>query len=663
MNIKQLLNKIKKSIEKKEILNDWKIAAIIFLIVTLIFSFPIFTVINNLGIHDWDQHLFYEGVPRATILEYQQFPLWNPWQCGGNVMLANPQSSFLSIHFPLTLLFGEVVSTKLAIPLYLFIGLFGMWLVCRKLGMDVFSSYIPPVIVMLSGVYAIRVTVGHTNWFYLAWIPWTFFFFLKARDCIKYIIPCGFFLALIFLGGGVHPFIITIIFLGTYTFFVMIKEMINIWKLNLWKQETSKRILLRISFLFFITLIIWMPFAAIKLLPLLAVYNEMLPIEHTDVQPNNLALLYEAMTKKIENFEDINDKTQYTTNAEMEEIQWHWNEYYGYIGIVPLILFFIACIVCVLLFASYWEYLISALFVFFLILSQNILPYLWKLLGKLPLMSIFHGPSRFLFAAILFMAISIGFLCTHLEKKQSKFWQWLIVFLFFILVFDLTTANSPLFVKGLALRSIDIDYNIKDFEQSFYTIFADNNENFYKQYPLFLENKGFWNCYERFQVFPAVIPKISTSGIEYGDYHGEAYIYQTNEQQTITFFSPNKIIVSIDSKIDSNEINNTEINNNNNNGNNNDNNNKEEILILNQNYISGWKAKIDGKKAEVLNTNGLVSAKISGENKIAEFYYLPNAFLLGAVISVLAVIGCICFFRTLKTNDKIKKRLNENIYN
>ncbi|MEK6868024.1 MAG: hypothetical protein AABX98_04325, partial [Nanoarchaeota archaeon] len=110
-------------------LTNWKTAALIFLVITIIFTFPIYSKLTNLGIHDWDQHLLYEAVPRATILQYMQFPLWNPWQCAGNVMLANPQSSFFSIHFPLTLLFGEVMGTKLAIPLYLFIGLLGMWFV------------------------------------------------------------------------------------------------------------------------------------------------------------------------------------------------------------------------------------------------------------------------------------------------------------------------------------------------------------------------------------------------------------------------------------------------------------------------------------------------------------------------------------------------------
>ena len=51
-------------------------------ICTLIYVWPILRTGNNWGVHDWDQHLFYHAVPRTTILEYGQIPLWNPYECG-----------------------------------------------------------------------------------------------------------------------------------------------------------------------------------------------------------------------------------------------------------------------------------------------------------------------------------------------------------------------------------------------------------------------------------------------------------------------------------------------------------------------------------------------------------------------------------------------------
>lgn len=579
-----------------EKLTDWKTAALIFLSITLLFCFPLFFVLKNWGIHDWDQHFFYEAVPRQTILAFHQFPLWNPWQCSGNVMLANPQSSFLSIHFAFTLLFGEVIGTKLAIPLYLFIGLIGMWLVCRKLGMGTLSSYLPPVLLMLSGVYAIRMSVGHTNWFHIAWIPWIFFFFLKAKEQKKWILVAAFFLALIFLGGGIHPFVIAVVLLGTYTLFATIKE---------WKQCKATTIVP-----LFLIFILWIPFAAIKLVPLLAVADEMLLLEQADIQPNSIAILLDSLTKNTK----ATTPVYYSVDEEGNEaLPWSWHEYYGYIGHIPFFLFFLATII---LFRKYWDFILSAFFIFLLILSQNLFPAVWKLLFKIPFASMFHGPSRFLFAALFFLALVIGFALTLWENKGRKTATLLIFIFFFFLVADLTRVNAEFFLEGLSVEPEKITE-----QAEFYTVYAEEEAMYYEQYPTFLRNQGILNCYERFHVAIAGLPKMSTERIEYGDYHGEAYLYNINEPLNITFFSPNKIIVAVE--------------------------NKEGIVMLNQNYISGWKVKIDGKKAEILNTDDLASTEITKENKKVEFYYLPNAFIIGLVITLMAIgIGVYYFFRS-----------------
>jgi uncharacterized membrane protein YfhO len=139
------------------------------------------------------------------------------------------------------------------------------------------------------------------------------------------------------------------------------------------------------------------------------------------------------------------------------------------------------------------------------------------------------------------------------------------------------------------------------------------------QYQSLLENHGVWNCYERFMPNIAARPKLSFSGIEYGDYHGEAYLSSTNEQQTITYFSPNKIIVHSNAG----------------------------LLILNQNYISGWKVEINNENAEVLNTNGLISIPVTEESNVT-FYYLPTAFIVGLIITMLSLFSWLFLWLRIK---------------
>lgn len=61
---------------------------VIFAAISIFYAIPLFENIENYGGMDWDQFVFWNAVPRLTMLKYHQFPLWNPYSNGGNVMLA-----------------------------------------------------------------------------------------------------------------------------------------------------------------------------------------------------------------------------------------------------------------------------------------------------------------------------------------------------------------------------------------------------------------------------------------------------------------------------------------------------------------------------------------------------------------------------------------------
>lgn len=63
------------------------------------------------------------------------------------------------------------------------------------------------------------------------------------------------------------------------------------------------------------------------------------------------------------------------------------------------------------------------------------------------------------------------------------------------------------------------------------------------------------------------------------------------------------------------------------------------FLILTDNYYNGWKAKIDGQKAEILRPYSTFRAVEigSGEHQV-EFYYNSDIFKLGAFLSIVGII-------------------------
>ena len=67
-----------------------------------------------LGFGDWDLNLAkYEAV-RRTVLEWGEFPWWDPWCRGGFPLAANPQCGVFGIATPLVLLLGTSVGMRIA---------------------------------------------------------------------------------------------------------------------------------------------------------------------------------------------------------------------------------------------------------------------------------------------------------------------------------------------------------------------------------------------------------------------------------------------------------------------------------------------------------------------------------------------------------------------
>lgn len=73
----------------------------------------------------------YEAI-RRSILDYGQFPWWNPWVAGGVPLYANPQMGVFSIQTLFVLIFGAPIGLKLAIIFYTFAGYASMQLLLRK---------------------------------------------------------------------------------------------------------------------------------------------------------------------------------------------------------------------------------------------------------------------------------------------------------------------------------------------------------------------------------------------------------------------------------------------------------------------------------------------------------------------------------------------------
>jgi hypothetical protein len=184
------------------------VIAAFYLALSVAFAAPLFAVPNGTGWMDWDFNLFLHGAVLKNAIEYGQLPFWNPWACGGNVLLANPQVALISP----TYLFAAVMSLPLAmkvnILVHYWVGLVGMHLLLTRV---MRLRFMPGVVFLasafaLSGALAMHLAYGHATFLPAFYLPLLLYFLCLALEsgAIKHAIIGGAIFALMVFSGGMH---------------------------------------------------------------------------------------------------------------------------------------------------------------------------------------------------------------------------------------------------------------------------------------------------------------------------------------------------------------------------------------------------------------------------------------------------------------------------
>jgi hypothetical protein len=152
--------------------------------------------------YDWRLFETWLEAGRRTVLWYHQFPLWNPWTCGGQVYLANPQSLVATPTFPLVLAFGTALGCKLTLVAYYFCAFDGMQRLARSFELSLPSSMLAAILFGTGGWLALHFAEGHCTFFGAALFPYAMYFYRRARDETEWCIPLGLIAAWIVGDGG-----------------------------------------------------------------------------------------------------------------------------------------------------------------------------------------------------------------------------------------------------------------------------------------------------------------------------------------------------------------------------------------------------------------------------------------------------------------------------
>ena len=171
----------------------------------LVFCYPlVFHLPAAITFNDWDYVTAAQFAAYWTVRQYHQFPIWNPYECGGIPLLADPQSHFLSPLFFLTILFGPLVGLHIEVILYNAIAWAGGYVLGRVLGLRRISAICTATAFAGSSWFFLKVGEGQIVLIVLVYLPWIIAagWTASERGRLRYAVLCGLLLTLSFFEGS-----------------------------------------------------------------------------------------------------------------------------------------------------------------------------------------------------------------------------------------------------------------------------------------------------------------------------------------------------------------------------------------------------------------------------------------------------------------------------
>ena len=352
----------------------------VFLAVTGVLAVPWLQNLHNWGIRDWDLFTTLHAAAVSAIQDYGQFPFWNPYIGGGNILFAHPEVPVLNPLFGLLLLFGPLTGLKVQVLVIYFIGMAGFYKLARQLGISFYGAFIPPVVFMLGSYLTLHFSVGHVPFHYFAFLPWLIFFYRKSLDAPIHIFSAGGVVAFIILGSGAAvPLLFSLFFLLVFSLF------------DINRTRTYRPPLYAVG-----AGACGIVFAAAKFLPMYDYLTRYPWTPEGTVQTTPLWVLPKM-------FFAVN---QSPFADHIQGYVWGWHEYGAYIGPVVAILVIVAAVSRI---KKDWPYLALIALSLLLVFGSFSPPWSpWDLLHKLPGFASIRVPSRFIVLALFAMAILAG---------------------------------------------------------------------------------------------------------------------------------------------------------------------------------------------------------------------------------------------------------------
>ena len=561
---------------------------------------PWFQDVSTYGFHDWDVETSFRYLTIESLLRYREFPGWNPYACGGYPLwgyvegatnLVSPWlPAYLALPLPLAIRI-EAAGMALvgAAGAYAFAGCFTKSAGARLLAAALWA---------VNGRWGLQTASGHTWHLAYAYMPWCLFFFERARAkrSFRDLAGMAISLAMLVYAGGIYPLPHTVLVLAVYAGLCAL-------------QDGSPRPLVVLAF----GGLLGAGLAAPKLIPLLRQFTSD-PRLIASTETLELGAFVTLLTHPEQHF--------HTRPAPVRPYGWHeWGMYIGVAGALLLAL-------AVVFVRGRRERALKATGLLLVALGFGAFhPWApWTLLHRLPVFRSQHVPSRFLYPAVLLLAVvlaaGVGRFVTR-RRYRAPWLDAIVVAAAAWLGFDIASVAQQPMRQAMWMVPPAIPEN-----DSFHHA-AQPPFHYVKRDwagPMLLSmmaNTGVLDCYGiprppgwRPRAVPAADPR----------YRGEAHVLGAGSARIVEW-SPNRARILVDADADG-------------------------TLIYNMQYRPGWRAELDpGGGSAGEDHHGLVAARVPRGTRAVTFAYRPPGLVLGLVLGFFTLVVTVAGWRLERRGD------------
>ncbi|HSX25370.1 MAG TPA: hypothetical protein VLG69_05370 [Candidatus Andersenbacteria bacterium] len=552
----------------------WLASSILLILITPIALLPFWFSSDKLGISDWDYYFSMHTNLQETITQFHEFPLWNPFTCGGTSALGDPEFPVLSPLFIFELLFGTPAGLKLSIYAATAIGALGMLFLSKKMNIRPLGGLLAGMGLAFGSVNLLEIVEGHQNILAFMYIPWIFLTWYcsyqsSGRKKLHYMLATAFLLTLVFFQGGLY------LLMYMTAAFIVLPFLVSKPKKAIQVTIISGSIALGL--------------AALKLIPVAYWVHEFQDKAYASSAFTLFSIDKILLGRILHGAENV-----------IPNQGSGWHEYGAYIGPIMLLLALIG-------FIAHRKQrfarglLISAVIA---LLGSSFGPYLKPIFDHVPFIPR-SNIARIILFTIIPLCVLSGMGIDWMQKRSRTLRIFSIIFITLAAI-DLISLAYPLASQAFVLPQdaqliqhapYPIAYDPFDYKTRY------NGVDYTRAYEATLQGYGTMSYCSVLGPDPAVsiITDADSNYVSFPNNHGATF--------TINSWTPNNSTITVISPVTSS-------------------------AIINTNYADGW--YVNGKPAK--NIANKVGIDIPSGTTVLHFQYIPKGMWTGMSITIITIL-------------------------